>query len=166
LLAGDLEAAERRIRTGLEFMQDKGAAAAQVAGVAPLLADVLYRLGRYDEAELLLDEASRNADEDDIAAQSMWRAIRAQTLARRGQRAEAEQLAREAVALAAPTDFVLLQADVLSALAEVLDMLGRPTEAAEVLRDALDLLERKGNVVSAGKARTRLAELREAVAFS
>ena len=96
------------------------------------------RLGRDEEAERLLDEVTRIAEADDIDAQVRWRAVRGQVLARCGQLAEADRLAREAVALAAPTDYVLLRADALSALGEVLGALGRPAEAAEALREALD----------------------------
>ena len=46
------------------------------------------------------------------------------------------------------------------ALAEVLCLAERPGEAIPVIREALRLFEQKGNVVSAGKARALLDELR------
>ena len=42
-------------------------------------------------------------------------------------------------------------------LAEVLELGGKTAEAEAVNRDALELYERKGNLVSAGRARSRLA---------
>ena len=47
-------------------------------------------------------------------------------------------------------------------LAEVLSLAGKPDEAAAALEQALERYERKGNLVSAQRSRTRLAELREA----
>jgi hypothetical protein len=47
-------------------------------------------------------------------------------LARRGRLEGAEQLAREGVKVAANSEFVVLHADVLLDLAEVLELAGRP----------------------------------------
>jgi len=44
----------------------------------------------------------------------------------------------------------------------VLSLAGKPDEAAAALEQALERYERKGNLVSAQRSRTRLAELREA----
>jgi hypothetical protein len=52
----------------------------------------------------------------------------------------------------------------LADLAEVLALNGRPGQGAAQLDRALALYERKGNVVSAARARRRLAELRKAAA--
>ncbi len=46
-------------------------------------------------------------------------------------------------------------------LAEVLRLADRPDEAADALREAVELYARKGNVVSADRARTLLADLNE-----
>jgi hypothetical protein len=43
----------------------------------------------------------------------------------------------------------------------VLQLTDRSDEAFPILRSALELYEQKGNIVSAGKTRTLLAELRE-----
>ena len=76
-----------------------------------------------------------------------------------GRLAEGEQIAREAVALAQDTDDINLHGDALMALAEVLQLAGRPDEAAPFIDQALRLYEQKGNLVSAGKAHSLLAEL-------
>jgi hypothetical protein len=72
---------------------------------------------------------------------------------------EAERVAREAVTLAEGTDDINMHADALMALAEVLRLANRSSEAAAVIQEALNLYEQKGNVVSAGKARALLGEL-------
>jgi tetratricopeptide (TPR) repeat protein len=85
--------------------------------------------------------------------------VRAKAIANGGRLAEGEQLAREAVALAQDTDDINLHGDALMALAEVLRLAERPDEAAPFIDQALRLYEQKGNLVSAGKARSLLAEL-------
>jgi hypothetical protein len=82
-----------------------------------------------------------HAAEDDIVTQVMWRVAAAQVQA-------SERLAREAVELAAPTDFLDLQATALLALARVLHAQGSP-QAAVVAAEARAVYERKGNVVGA-----------------
>jgi hypothetical protein len=44
-------------------------------------------------------------------------------------------------------------------LAEVLRLAGRPSDAAAAIESAIDLFERKGNVVSAERARRLLDDL-------
>ena len=86
-----------------------------------------------------------------------WRQVRAKALARRGEDVAAEDLAREAVALAEPTDALDMRADALVDLAEVLRLIDRKDEPKGVLEEALRLYEQKGNVVSAARARDVLA---------
>ena len=83
--------------------------------------------------------------------------------ARRGEHAEAERLAREAVAICDETDMLDAQGDAYADLAEVLLLAGRAEEAAEALEQALARYERKGNVVMAARTRDRLEALREEV---
>ena len=80
------------------------------------------------------------------------RVARAQVQAPAG---EAERLAREAVALAAPNDFLDLQATALLALARVLSG-AESAEAAGVAAEAQAVYELKGNVVGAGWAKQLL----------
>jgi len=76
-----------------------------------------------------------------------------------GKHAEAERLAREAVAIAARTHALNLQGDALCDLAEVLADAGEPDEAGAALQQALARYERKENIVMAERVRARLAEL-------
>ena len=86
----------------------------------------------------------------------LWRQVRAKVLARRGEHAEAERLAREAVAIGDETDMLDAQGDAYADLAEVLLLAGKRDEAAAALEQALERYERKGNVVMAARTRDRL----------
>jgi hypothetical protein len=77
-------------------------------------------------------------------------------ISREGQLAEAEDLARQAVRLADSTDFLQLRGFALVELAEVLERRGNVGDSRRSLDEALQLFERKGNVVSAEDTRRRL----------
>jgi hypothetical protein len=79
-----------------------------------------------------------------------------------GEHAEAELLAREAVAIGEETHLLNGQGNANADLAEVLLLTGKPDEAAAALEQALKHYERKGNRVSTQRAQTRLAELQNA----
>ena len=90
----------------------------------------------------------------------LWRQVQALVQASRGEHVQAEQLAREAVAIGERTDALNFQGAALCDLAEVLQSTGSTDEAAAALAQALDRYERKGNLVMVDRTRTRLAELR------
>jgi Tetratricopeptide repeat len=92
-----------------------------------------------------------------VLSQALWRSVRATVLARRGGLAEAERMARQAVALAERTDFLNHRAETLVVLADVLRRRDRPQLASAALADALALYERKGNLVAAQQVRGDLA---------
>ena len=92
----------------------------------------------------------------------LWRQARAKVLARHGDFAEAERLAREAVAIGEQTDMLDAQADTHADLAEVLSLAGRSKEASEALEQALARYDRKGNLVAAQRTQARRAELQDA----
>jgi class 3 adenylate cyclase/tetratricopeptide (TPR) repeat protein/DNA-binding winged helix-turn-helix (wHTH) protein len=157
--AGDHETAVRYYRRALEFHESTGNTGA-VSGVAPLLARELCALGRYDEAAPLAERGRRAAAEWDVWGQVEWRRAQAVIDAAAGRQADAERLAREAVAIAERTDALGYQGDALSDLAEVLLSSGQRKEAVAVLEQALDRYERKENLVMAERVRTRLAEMK------
>jgi predicted ATPase/class 3 adenylate cyclase len=158
MLADSPETAERDARAGFEIL-DRIKSTGNLASAAPHLGDFLYAQGRYEEAERLSEFSERITVEGDVDAEVRWRQLRAKTLARRGRYDEAEPLVREAVRIVAPTDYLDLHADALFALAEVMQLAGRSADAAEALRDALDVCRRKGNLVGAGRAEALLAAL-------
>ena len=67
-------------------------------------ARALYELDRLDDAEAWAARAAELGASDDTMTQMLWRQVKAKVLARRGEHAEAEQLAREAVAIGEDTD--------------------------------------------------------------
>ena len=148
LLAGDAVAAEREFRRGFEALAAMGEQNNR-ASAAALLAETLARQGRDDEAEELTYVSEKLAVRADVLAQVQWRVTRAMIASRRGAAADALDLAREAVALAADTDYVNLHADALAALADVTSGAGAPAEATELAEKAFELYEAKGNVVAA-----------------
>jgi class 3 adenylate cyclase/tetratricopeptide (TPR) repeat protein len=150
LLAGDAESAERELRTGYDMLVEIGDVDVRQT-VAAYLAAVLVEEGRLGDAEALASYAESHSWEDDILTEVMWRVARAQIQAHTGSAAEAERLAREAVDLAAPTDFLDLQGTALLALARVLQ-LGDSPESATVAAEAQAVYERKGNIVGAARA--------------
>ncbi len=147
LLAGDPDAAERELRTGYRMLEELGELHVRPT-LAAYLGAVLAQEGHVDDANELTDFAESHASDDDIVTQVMWRVARAQALAPAGEASDAERLAREAVDLAAPTDFLDLQATALLALARVLRESGSP-EAARAAAEARQVYERKGNIVGA-----------------
>jgi tetratricopeptide (TPR) repeat protein len=120
-------------------------------------AQVLYELGRLDEADAWAGRATELGASDDSATQMLSLQVRAKVLARRGEYGDAERLAREAVAIAANTDNLNGQGDANADLGEVLLLSGKAGDAAAALEQALDRYERKGNLVMAGRTRHRLA---------
>jgi hypothetical protein len=69
-----------------------------------ILADAVYRQGRYDEADGLPELSKRVTVPDDLASQMLWRSVRAKIAARRGDFDVAQALAQEAAALADSTE--------------------------------------------------------------
>jgi class 3 adenylate cyclase/tetratricopeptide (TPR) repeat protein len=134
-----------------------------IQAAAGSLAQAFYSLDRLDDAEAW---AARSAELGRASADPLqgmlWRQVKAKVCARRGEHAEAEPLAREAVAICDHSDRLDTQGDAYADLAEVLVLAGKPAEAASALGQALERYERKGNVVSTQLAHARLVELRAA----
>jgi class 3 adenylate cyclase/tetratricopeptide (TPR) repeat protein len=126
------------------------------------LAGAFYALDQLDEADSWAGRSAELGTSDDALKEMAWRRVRAKVLARRGEHAEAERLAREAVAIGEGTDSLIGQGDANADLAEVLFLAGKRDEAVAALRQALDRYERKGHLVLAQRTRERLAESRDA----
>ena len=95
LLAGDPAAAERELRASSEAFDEIGAATSATTHRA-LLAEVVARLGRLDEAEELAQQVAAEAASHDVIAQVLWRSALARVRAREGSAHEAVELATEA----------------------------------------------------------------------
>ena len=159
MLAGDPATAEAHLRRdyeGLEAMGEKG----YLATTAAFLAQAIAAGGdRHQEAERYIEVSREMAGGEDLSAQMVGQGLLARILADRGELAEAEPLARAAVALAARTDFLNQHGDALLELAFVLAAAGREPAARAAVSEALGLYERKGNRVAASRARQRLEQL-------
>jgi class 3 adenylate cyclase/predicted ATPase len=156
LLAAEYVAAGRQLRAGLDALEGMGERG-YLSSVAAFLAQALYGQGRLDEADDLARRAQTGAAPDDLWSQVLSRGARAKVCARRGAHEEGERHAREAVRLVADTDALDLHGTALLDLADTLAFAGRNEEAATCVAEALTLYERKGNDVSAERARARLA---------
>ena len=152
LLAEDPVAAERDMRAAREVFETIGEGWF-LSTVAVDLPRAVYEQGRYDDATKLLEAIDEHPAPTDREWQVKRTGIPARLLARQGELEEAESLAREGVALAADSEFVVLHADVLLDLAEVLRLAGRPEEADATTAEAIGLYERKGNVAAVARAR-------------
>ncbi|MDX6720765.1 MAG: hypothetical protein QOJ63_3019, partial [Solirubrobacteraceae bacterium] len=159
-LAGRPASAECLLREGFVRLAAMGSGTL-LATTAAMLAQAVHAQGRLEEAEELCQVSERDAPDDDIVTQVIWRGVQAQILAQRGSRPAAERLAREAVTLIARTDFLTHHGDALLDLAEVLRLCGRPEDSYQAAREALSLYERKGNAVAAERVRSRFATTTE-----
>ena len=157
--AGDVAASERAFRRSYEIMDALGDEGHKSTSAAAL-AEALCTLGRFEEAEPYAEIAMRVAAEDDLASQAVGRSARALVLAARGELAEAERLAREAVGLFADAESPNFRADGWMDLAKVLEMAGKPEEAADAAREALAQYERKGNLPASESTRAFIDALR------
>jgi class 3 adenylate cyclase/tetratricopeptide (TPR) repeat protein len=159
-LAGNFDVAEQHLRQGYAALQEAGETGF-LSTVAASLAETLYAQTRFGEAEEYTRISEDTAARDDYISQIVWRSVRAKAIGSEGRLGDAERLAREAVALAADTDNIDLRSDAYMALADVLRFAERSHEAVSVIEEALRLYEEKGNLVSAGKARSLLDKLQD-----
>ncbi len=159
-LAGDHEDASNRLRVVCDWLD----ATEQLPFLETYLGYLgrsLCMLGRFDEAEQAA-ERGRSLEETlgGLVPDYLWRQVLARVHAHRGELAEAERLAREAVAASEQTDSLDDQCRVLWDLAEVLAAAGRLDEAEAAFEQALDRCRRKKNLALARQVRKRLVELR------
>jgi class 3 adenylate cyclase/tetratricopeptide (TPR) repeat protein len=158
IYTGDHEAAAGHLRELCEWLEEQGLLG-YLCSFAPDLGRELCRLGRYEEAEPLARRGRELAEEGDVTAQASWRQTQALVHLHRGEYAEGERLAREAVAVMEQTDGLNFHGRALCVLAEVLLAAGRDEEAVVALTDALERYERKRNLPMARQVREELAGL-------
>ena len=155
MLAEDHKAAQATLRRCCEAFERFGNSAA-LSTVAAELGSALCAEGRMDAAREWSAVSEERAPAGDVISQFSWRSLRARLLAHDDRIAEAESVAGEALSLVMKTDALTDQGDVLLAVATVLDAANRPAEAAERVRQAIEVYERKQNAASARSARARL----------
>jgi len=129
-----------------------------LSAAAAYVAKAAYALDRFDDAEAWAQRAA-DLGASETVTRMTCRQVKAKVLARRGEFAEATRLAREAVSLGEETESPDAQGSARADLAEVLLLGGQRDEAVVALEAAVERYERKGNLVSARRTRTRLAAL-------
>jgi tetratricopeptide (TPR) repeat protein len=112
----------------------------------------------FAEATEFAEFARNTAAEDDAAPHILWRQVEAKIRAAEGNADEADRLIGEAIEMTRLSDDVVDQGNALVDRAEVLVLTGRPDAAALALEEAIDLYERKGNIVGVERAREQLAD--------
>ncbi|TLZ36899.1 MAG: tetratricopeptide repeat protein, partial [Gammaproteobacteria bacterium] len=158
LNAGDPERAAEVALEGISEL-DRLGERGWLSTVAGHAAEALYRLARDDEAWRLTETAAEAGASDDVITQMLILQVRAKILARRGEHAEAERLAREAVAWGEPTDALEVKANSYRDLAIVLSAAAKPDEALAALAEARSLYEQKGHTVGVARVEELRAEL-------
>jgi tetratricopeptide (TPR) repeat protein len=156
LLAGDPEGAESILMLSREGLRGAGETDWLATNTA-LLAEAQYRQRRFTEALATSREALEIAPPTHLTSLAVARRVHAKSLARAGRLDDATTLAAETIALLAPSDVLDEQAEALVASAEVHALAGRSGEAEGAWAAAIDAFERKGNVVSAARARASSA---------
>jgi ATP/maltotriose-dependent transcriptional regulator MalT len=159
MLAGDLQAAERELRGDYQTLEQMGERN-YIWTTAGMLAEVLYRQGRYGESSELAGVCRELASPDDVASQFLWRCVQAKLLARDGQHEPSAAFLAEALDLIGDSDWVDWQGNGFMDLAEICRLRGRTADAIEALQQASARFAAKGNMVSLRRADELAGELR------
>ena len=127
--------------------------------LAARLAQALCALSRYDEASRFVSISRKEAASGDMVSQVILRGAEGKIFANAGNHDEARSIVQEAIELAAQTDALNMQADILVDLAEV-QQVAKDDQVSRSVRAALHLYEEKGNIASAAMCHTLLREQR------
>ena len=149
LTAGDPVAAEYFLRTAHEGLAALGIDV-DAAQAAAHEARAVLALGDLDRALSLAETADRLGGRD-LKTAIVWRTVKAEILARRGDHGAAVALAQAAVALAEPTDALVDTADAYAALGAVLALTGDDVAARVASEQARTLYDRKGATALAAR---------------
>jgi tetratricopeptide (TPR) repeat protein len=157
LLAGDPAAAAAWGLAGCRMLEELGERS-WLSTAAGQLAQAFYALDRLEDADSWALRARELGASDDMTTQMLWRQVEAKLLARRGDAAEAERLGREAVSLSVDAELIEWTADAYLDLGTVFELVGKTSDARSAFERALELYERKGNVVMSARVRLRVVE--------
>jgi tetratricopeptide (TPR) repeat protein len=147
MLAGEPHEALEILSEAFERREEMGEANPILAG---LLSQALYATGQFEEAKR---KAELGIAGDVPSMRELARTVYAQVLAREGHLTEAEDEARDAVAFFEGTELLTYHATALMHLGDVLHLADKLEDAASIVEVAIDLFDRKGDIVSAGGAR-------------
>ncbi|MGH3003765.1 MAG: AAA family ATPase [Gaiellaceae bacterium] len=156
-LAGDVRDAETLLRQAWSDLGKLGERGFR-STIGALLADVLARQGKLDDAAAVVDEAEEISTPDDFVTMGQAASARAWICIGRGDHARAVELARRATEIADTSEFVSLRTDSWLEYGEVLLAAGRREEAKAALARARDLASRKGATLQVGRIDALLAD--------
>ena len=160
LLAGDYEAAETILRITWDGLGERGEQGFR-STIGTILAKVLVRRGRIDEAVAVAEESERIGSSDDWMTVAGAEHVRAMVASVRGDHPRAIELGRSSVDRARRTEDVISPMDLWLGYAELLAAAGRDTEAREALAETLRLAALKGSTVYEDRAKALLDTLQE-----
>jgi class 3 adenylate cyclase/tetratricopeptide (TPR) repeat protein len=123
-----------------------------IALTGALLAEAVYRQGRFDEAADVVALSRELAAPDDLAVQIVAGCVDGKLKARRGDPATGVALLREAVRLIESTDDPSGQGDAWLDLAEALHLAGETAHAVGATEQARDRYVAKGNLAGVRRA--------------
>jgi tetratricopeptide (TPR) repeat protein len=158
LLAGEPAAAESPLRRACEEAMQSGDREVS-SNAASLLIEAQLVQDRPTDVEPLLEIAEYATAGDAVGPHVRSLSARAGVLIGRGDYLSAVEAARKAVGLVLETDDINLQATAQLRYAEALSAANRVQEAMKAAERAVQLFERKGNIVSAEGARRYLSGL-------
>ena len=150
-LGGELGVAESYLRAAHAISLEMGIRrmTSQIAGD---LAEIVYELGRHEEAFAIAEELRTNPPAYDVLALITWRGVHGKVLASRGRSKEAEQQVREGLLIAEGAGAAMIAGRFLLDLAEVLTLSGKKDEAVQAVGGAAHRYAAKGSLPSARQA--------------
>jgi len=151
--SGRLEVAEEELRSANVRLREIGDVG-YLSWVVPQLARILALRGKVDEAIELARSSRAEMQPDHSFGQVTARLAEAIALTSNGTLEAAEEVALAALELVERTDALDVHADVLLALADIDRAHGRTSQASVRVARAIELSERKGDVVSVAHARS------------
>jgi class 3 adenylate cyclase/tetratricopeptide (TPR) repeat protein len=156
--AGDLNAAEHVLRKGVAEL-DRLGDRAYLATETFVLADVLRRQGKYDEAASCCRVVRETTGPGDLINLIGADALEGYLRARAGDLDGGEPMVRRAAEQAAKVDFFWIKGLVFTVFGETLALAGKHADAVEALDTALRIYENKGDATSAAHVRELLVSV-------
>ncbi len=158
-LSADWVSTQEIFEQGLEYTRVRPDLAEWHGYFLARLGEVALARADPETAAGLAERARIIGVDGDVETDVWWRRVAARASSATGHPRKALRAGREAVAIADGTDDVLLRSGARLDLAEVQLRAGRRTEALTLVREALELLDRKGALLPAAHARERFADL-------
>ena len=158
MLADDYAAAVAYGEEGVAMLLEAGntSVASTAAGI---LARAQFYAGSPEKAAYWCDRATELADPEDVLTQLLVHQTMGLVFASRGDAVQAHRAHTEGLAMAETAHSPVVLAHTRFDMGTAYQLLGERAEATEAFQRALELYERKENLVMAGRARRRLVEL-------